>query len=216
MIRTLILVISLGLHPHLLLAANELSTVEPPVPAAKNQQEDSRATSINNISAIMVGCDLDRKCMQTLLEEIAENNADPLYQNVLLVLASQQEQIDFEAAACQLEETRVLRKEAAYCISQIIHQLDHAANDAAKTELNSCIQNKMETWARKGNLFAQGLLANRASKLGDSNAKGYWERLMQNQAGTPAYETYVKCSRSFQLIPPGISEVAFQTLKKKS
>lgn len=148
-----------------------------------------------NLVAMMVGCELDEKCMLKLLSDIIKNDQNPIYTSMLSTLIARKDKIELDNTQCNSNNLRMMKKQFSLCLAQMMSSKEHIDDtNKIKNTLDSCIEDKMEALAKEGNLFALGKLLEHAIKIKDNQSAQKWYERIENQSNTPEYQIYQKCT----------------------
>lgn len=173
---------------------------------------DLRAKSrgLYKLASMIVGCEMDNKCMQMTLTEVIKTDPHPLYENYLNQLNENKDEIEYEQVYCNSPTIRAYRREITGCLMNMLKAIDPkkgiTAEEKSKVEnkMVSCILEKMTYTAKQGNVYAQSALMNRALKNKDEKGFEYWYNAIQRQQTKLEYATYRSCQtplEMFELTP---------------
>lgn len=173
---------------------------------------DLRAKSrgLYRLASMIVGCEMDNKCMQMTLTEVIKTDPHPIYEDYLNQLNQHKSQIEYEQAHCNTAEIRTYRRELSGCLMTMLQSIDPkkgiSEEEKSKVEnkLYGCIVEKMTSAAKQGNIYAQAAMMDRALKNKDEKAFNHWYNAIQRQQTTLEYSTYRACEtplEMFQLLP---------------
>jgi len=197
---TLFLLLWLGYVP-LVSAIELLETLsETQVPKDLPMTQEAVEKKKFNLLAMLIGCDLNDQCVLSMLKAVIKTDPNPMYNAFLLKLEAQTNQIEYEAAHCNIPDNDQVKKAVANCLSSELKKnissttgATEISVDSIEVGVNTCIQKNMEKLANEGNLFAQASLVRYLMKMNQAEEGKRWAETIQKQAGTPPYEAYQRC-----------------------
>lgn len=170
--------------------------------------DDLRAKSrgLYKLASMLVGCELDNKCMQMTLTEVIKTDPHPIYEDYLAKLNQNKSEIEFEQVHCNTPMVRAYRREITSCLMSMLREVDpkkgltNEMRSKVEKTLTQCIQSKMTHAAKAGNLYAQSALMNRALYQKNEVAFEYWYNAIQRQRATVEYAAYRACQTPLEII----------------
>ena len=159
---------------------------------------------------MIVGCEMDNKCMQMTLTEVIKSDPHPLYEAYLEQLNQNKDQIEYEQVHCNTPVIRQYRRQITTCLMGMLKSIDPKVGitndnkEKVEDNLYSCIQQKIVQSAKQGNLYAESVLMERALKSQDEKTFNYWYNAIHRQNTTLEYTTYRECQtplEMFDLLP---------------
>lgn len=168
---------------------------------------DLRAKSrgLYKLTSMIVGCEMDNKCMQMTLTEVIKTDPHPLYENYLNELNKNKDKIEYEQIHCNTPAIRAYRREITGCLMNMLKSIDPkkglTVEEKSKVEdqMYRCVLEKMTYTAKQGNLYAQSVMMNRALKNKNENEFQYWYNAIQRQRTKLEYATYHSCQTPFEM-----------------
>lgn len=158
-----------------------------------------------NLISLMIGCEMDNKCMQLTLTELIKNDPHPLYEEYLYKLNKNKDQIELEREKCYTLAHRAYNREIAACLKEILNVVDakeginYVTKEKVEKPLNECLAQRIDKLARSGNIYAQSLLMNRALDTKNQPTFDYWYNEIQKLRTTGEYEHYRACQPSVEM-----------------
>lgn len=173
---------------------------------------DLRAKSrgLYKLASMIVGCEMDNKCMEITLTEVIKTDPHPIYENYLNELNKNKDEIEYEQVHCNTPAIRAYRREITGCLMNMLKAIDPkkgiTMKEKSKVEdkLYSCIVERMTYAAKQGNLYAQSTMMDRALKNKDEKEFKYWYDVISRQQTKLEYTTYRSCQtplEMFELVP---------------
>lgn len=153
------------------------------------------------ILSMMVGCELNDKCVLLMLTEVVKHDPDPFYKAFLTTLEEQKDQIEKEAKDCAVKEMQAVKQAKTACVAIEIGKMKQAGAgtpiNTYEESMNKCIKTNIENLATtQNNIFAQHALVNYYAKINNVPESQKWGKMIEAQKGTPAYQALEKCMQS--------------------
>ncbi len=189
--------LSLGLLSAPCVYAIELLELFQQIKPAANSKPEQVQAGREKILSMMVGCELNDKCMLLMLTEVVKNDPDPTYKAFLTLLQSQTDKIEHDAIYCDNEAMQTVRQAKTACVASAMGKMNQmdAEDDAMRLEgdMNNCLKDSMEKLAIDGNIFAQNALLNYNKRIKNPLEVIRWDTVVNAQKGTPQYKALQKC-----------------------
>lgn len=164
-----------------------------------------REQAFANLTSMLIGCELDNKCLLLMLIEVVKNDPAPIYQAFLNSLLAQKKQIEFEAQNCNIPELQQVKKTTATCLSKTFARFQGkttlpGVEGTSQDAMNACMKGEMSAMAKIGNIYAQGAMINYAKRVNDKSLGEHWNIILESRQGTPEYELFQKCNNELKEI----------------
>lgn len=158
-----------------------------------------------NLLSMIVGCEMDNKCMQVTLTNVIRTDPHPVYEAYLAELKNKKADIEYEQMHCNNKEIRAYRRGVTTCLADMLNRLDpkygldFKQTRLEENKLNSCLVTKTNTMAKLGNIYAQSALMREALKRKDIPTFNRWYSAVQKQRMTLEFATFRECQNPVQM-----------------
>ncbi len=169
---------------------------------------------ILKLGAVITGCEMDDKCIMTMLTELSKTDPNLAYKEYIKRAEQQRDLIERNIATCNTDAIRAFKKETSQCLAAGFEVMNKSSslgadlNQKLEGQMEECLNIKMQTLATEGNIYAQLTVAQRALERDDMKAYQYWYAMAKGQAKSPEMAVVQPCTEGLDFSLKNFIETA--------
>lgn len=168
---------------------------------------------ILKLGAVITGCEMDDKCIMTMLNELSKSDPSLAYKEYIKRAEQQRDLIERNIATCNTDAIRAFKKETSQCLAAGFEAMNKGSLGAdlhqkLESQMEECLNTKMQTLANDGNIYAQLTVAQRALERNDMKTYQYWYAMAKGQAKSPEMAVVQPCTEGLDFSLKNFIETA--------